>query len=391
MLGKQTFLLQGDLLGRFAKTGHGEIEPGSKYAAGTQTALDHRSPDLVRLLVSQGRVHMENMQYYDAMKCFEAAVYLDPDHEEASVGLKRAHCKIVPRWHFAMLNDDERNHAYEMALNRAVTSESIVFDIGSGSGLLALIAARAGARQVFSCEINPTVAELAQDTVRLNGYDDRVKIINERSTKLRLGVDLPVKQNLLVTETVDCGLLGEGIVGSIAHAREHLLTEDARIIPCAATVSAVLVESRRLQRLNFVEKSCGFDVSPFNHYATPEYFPVRLGGFDYVELSEPFDVLHFDFAGAPITPSQSIVKAPIKRDGVCHAIIFWFTLYLDDDISVSNQPGSTTHWTQAMEAFRKGIAVRAGEPINIQAEHDCSTISFKIIGPREITGINAAS
>jgi len=44
-----------------------------------------------------------------------------------------------------------------------------------------------------------------------------------------------------------------------------------------------------------------------------------------------------------------------------------------------------------MEAFRKGIAVRAGEPINIQAEHDCSTISFKIIGPREITGINAAS
>lgn len=51
--------------------------------------------------------------------------------------------RTVPRWHFAMLNDTERNDALAGALARGIPSGATVLDIGSGSGLLAMAAARA--------------------------------------------------------------------------------------------------------------------------------------------------------------------------------------------------------------------------------------------------------
>jgi type II protein arginine methyltransferase len=259
-----------------------------------------------------------------------------------------------------------------------VTDTSIVLDIGSGSGLLAMIAARANAKSVVSCEMNPTIAELARETVELNDYADRIKIINKKSTDLRVGVDMPERANLLVTEIVDCGFVGEGIIPCIMYAKEHLLTEDARIIPRAAAVHAIVVESKRLHRLNHVVTSCGFDISPFNRYSTPEYFPVRLGAFEFGELTEPFEAFHFDFEGPPITPIERKIEVPCKMDGLCHAIIFWFTLYLDDENTTSNCIGSTTHWTQAMESFADEVPVRAGETIKIIARCEGTRLQFKL-------------
>ena len=60
-------------------------------------------------------------------------------------------------WHFDMMSDLKRNDAYERALIAAVKPGSIVLDIGTGSGLLAMMAARAGAKHVYACEMNPDV------------------------------------------------------------------------------------------------------------------------------------------------------------------------------------------------------------------------------------------
>jgi precorrin-6B methylase 2 len=378
MIEKDSPLLQQDLLLRFAQMKQADSRMAGQVKSAFEKNGDQRARDLVEFLVAQGEACMTMQQFVDAAKSFELALYLDPDHEGAELGRRRAYCKIVPRWHFAMLNDEERNCAYERALNKMVTDESVVLDIGSGSGLLAMMAARAGARSVVSCEMNPTIAELAEETVRLNGYADRIKIINKKSTDLIVGIDMPERANLLVTEIVDCGFVGEGIIPCIMYAKEHLLTKDARIIPRAASVHAIVVESKRMHRLNHVNTSCGLDTSPFNRYSTPEYFPVRLGAFDYVELTEPFEVFRFDFEGPPITPIEKMIDVPCKTDGLCHAIIFWFTLYLDDETTTSNRIGSTTHWTQAMESFTHELPVRAGESIQVITRCEGTRIQFKL-------------
>src|SRR5688572_24408623 len=96
----------------------------------------HLIADLTETLVSKGRAHLENKQYNDARHCFESALYLSPEHRGARLGLNRVHRKLIPRWHFEMLNDEERNSAFERALSKAITHSTTVLDIGSGSGLL---------------------------------------------------------------------------------------------------------------------------------------------------------------------------------------------------------------------------------------------------------------
>ncbi|MCA1568071.1 MAG: 50S ribosomal protein L11 methyltransferase [Acidobacteria bacterium] len=344
--------------------------------AGANTSKAERLSDLVARLVSMGEAHLDNKQFVSALDCFESALYIDPENHQAQLGRSNAICTIIPRWHFEMLNDEQRNAAFEKALAKVVTADSLVLDIGSGTGLLAMMAARARAGKTISCEMVAPLAELAREVVARNGFAGKIQIMGKKSTDLVVGSDMPQRANLLVTETVDCGLLGEGIVPSIAHARANLLTEDALIIPRSASVYAMLVESKRLRGLNSVDRCAGFDLGLMRQYATPHYFPVRLAAFAYEALTGPFEVFRFDFARELILPSRKTISVPVTRDGTCHAVVFWFHMQLDEEISISNEPGSTTHWEQAIQCLKHEMTVRAGDVLQIEAGHDCCSIGF---------------
>jgi type II protein arginine methyltransferase len=341
------------------------------------TSPAERLSDLVARLVALGEAHLDNKQFASALDCFESALYIDPDNRRAQLGRSTAMCTIIPRWHFEMLNDEQRNEAFEKALAKVVAADSLVLDIGSGTGLLAMMAARAGAGKTISCEMVAQLAELAREVVARNGFAGKIQIMGKKSTDLVVGSDMPQKANLLVTETVDCGLLGEGIVPSIAHARANLLTEDALIIPRSASVYAMLVESKRLRGLNSVDRCAGFDLGLMRQYATPRYFPVRLAAFEYEALTAPFEVFRFDFARELIQSSRKTISVPVTRDGTCHSIVFWFHMQLDEEISISNESGSTTHWEQAVQCLKSEMTVGAGNVLQIEAAHDCCSIVFE--------------
>lgn len=78
-------------------------------------------------------------------------------------------------YHFPMVNDEERNRAFGAALRRAVIAHEprLTLDIGCGSGLLALLAARAGAQAVVGLEMTVEMAEIAQQIVRQHGLEQR--------------------------------------------------------------------------------------------------------------------------------------------------------------------------------------------------------------------------
>lgn len=87
-------------------------------------------------------------------------------------------------WHYAMMNDHPRNVFYKEALRHIINPESVVLEIGAGSGLLSIIAASLGARTVVAIEANRHLANVAREIIRRNGYSDRVHIINKMSTEV---------------------------------------------------------------------------------------------------------------------------------------------------------------------------------------------------------------
>lgn len=277
-----------------------------------------------------------------------------------------------------MLNDQERNRLFESAIEDCVRPGDHVLDIGSGSGLLAMIAARHGAGRVTSCEFMPPVARAAEHIVAKNGLSDVVSIVNKRSDQLDCRADLPELADVIVTEIVDCGLVGEGILPTLRHAREHLLKPGGVIIPQAARVMAAPIDSPPIWRLNKVDNACGFDVSHFNEFATSRYFQVRLPYWTHRSLAAPSPVLSFDFLNDPLEAGERIVRMRIGHDGLCHGIAFWFELDLGNEQVLSNHPdGKHTHWLQAFQCFTEPLPVKAGSALSLKVIHTDEVVFFE--------------
>ena len=118
-------------------------------------------------------------------------------------------------------------------------------------------------------------------------------------------------------------------------------------------------------------------VSFYGNAMTAYYFPVRLDAFEYTPLTEPFPVFDFDFVNGAIVPQRKQIEVRAQRDGTAQCVIFWFHMQLDQENAISNEPGSTTHWEQALQCLGTEVEVRAGEKLVIDAEHDCYMIRFK--------------
>ncbi|MDJ0947303.1 MAG: tetratricopeptide repeat protein [Alphaproteobacteria bacterium] len=338
--------------------------------AGYRRALE-LEPDFADALNNLGKLYLDRGNNDEAARQFEKCLTLDPENADARRRLREARSRLVPLWHFPMLNDEARNDAYRRAIERAVTPEAVVLDIGAGSGLLAMIAARAGARQVVSCEMVAPIAETAREIIARNGLADRIALIAKRSTDLRLGEDMAERADVLIHEIFDDGLLGELVVPVVELARAHLAKPDAVVLPRAATVYASLVESAELAHCNRVTEACGFDVEPFNSFAESMPVGFRLKDFAHRRLSDPVEVLRFDFAGPPIRAERRRVEIPARAAGALDLVALWFRIELDEEISVDTGPDAEgTHWKQVLQIFPAATPVQTGEAVAITVAHD---------------------
>src|SRR5262245_26248087 len=92
-----------------------------------------------------------------------------------------------------MIADNARMDAYVEALRRAVKPDSIVVDIGAGTGVFALLAGRFGARRVYAIEPADAI-QVAREIAAANGYADRIEFIQKLSTE----VTLPERADVII-------------------------------------------------------------------------------------------------------------------------------------------------------------------------------------------------
>lgn len=145
-----------------------------------------------------------------------------------------------PTIHVVMLDDEPRTLGYLHALSAVMKRGDVVVDIGTGTGVLATSAARAGAARVHAIE-SSAIADAAERVFEANGVSDRVSLVRGRSTQ----VTLPERADVLVTEIIGNDPLDELLLETVSDAKTRLLKPDARIVPCAIEILALPVDVPR--------------------------------------------------------------------------------------------------------------------------------------------------
>lgn len=276
----------------------------------------------------------------------------------------------VPDWHFLLVRDTVRNDAYETALRRAIRPGMRVLEIGTGSGILAMMAARAGAAEVVTCEMNPTVAETARRIVAQNGFADRVRVIGKHSGKLDAVKDLGGRMDLLVSEIVSNDLLGEDVLPAHEHAVRDLLKPGAQVIPARGTIRVALAECRD-GKFAPMAKISGFDLSAMQEWQAPVDRIKRMS--DQVSLrSAPADLFTFDFGCPSHTAAQTHSVTTRATGGTANGVLQWIHLAMDEMTDYENEPGKKDYscWAMRFYPFDGPVETREGDAVTIHGAHD---------------------
>jgi protein arginine N-methyltransferase 1 len=265
----------------------------------------------------------------------------------------------------AMILDEGRTRPYVEALRRAVKPGGVVLDIGTGTGLFALLACRFGARQVFAVETSDAI-EFARDIAAANGLSDRIQFIQAASTEIAL----PQKADVIVAEIHGVLPLFERSLVTLADARRRLLAPGGVMIPLRETLWAAPVTAPDDYRRLVAPwgDALGVDMSAARALITNDMFraqfepgqllgePVRCATLDYSRIETPD--LHCEFTCA------------ISRPGRAHGLAVWFDSTLMAGIEITNAPGKPKlifgnaffPWQQPLEASagdRAHVVLRA--------------------------------
>uniref|UniRef100_A0A182RJK8 Protein arginine N-methyltransferase n=1 Tax=Anopheles funestus TaxID=62324 RepID=A0A182RJK8_ANOFN len=271
-----------------------------------------------------------------------------------------------------MCHDWERNQKYDRALQLTISrlhaagQQAHVLDIGTGSGLLSMMAVRAGADSVVACEAFRPMAECAEKIIEANGMQERIRLVKKRSTQLSVGPgqDMDRRANVLVTELFDTELIGEGALGTYRHALQHLLTDDVLTIPHQATVYGQVVECplalswQQLKTLSNADGDILLRVPPevVACRGSSAVFDIQLsqlpvGSFN--ALTDPVPVFKFNWSKHDLLVNNRNEKrnCQARTSGFPQVVFMWWDLVMDSegDVLLSCAP----YWAHPDHAILK--------------------------------------
>ena len=297
----------------------------------------------------------------------------------------RRHC--LGRWHLEMVADSRRNDAFRDGIRHAVAAQlarpgprpqhggamCAVLDFGTGSGLLALYAAQAGASSVLGVDTSAHVLECARRIAARTPYAPT--FIHKDCRRLEAGRDFDEKADVLVMELFDYGLLGEGCLHFARHAWTHCLREDARVVPRGATLRAMLVQ------LGSNDEDLDVSCLTTQRFQS-DYYGLQLREEPHKRLSEPFDVFGFDFGrtaalGATYLEGAWRGDVTVVVGGRLNCVVFWHALDLGEATLATGPDEAETCWLQACQPLEE-IWVEAGTPVPLKASHQGSRCTFSV-------------
>ncbi len=265
--------------------------------------------------------------------------------------------------HRLMVFDDVRNTLYAQAIRKLVTPDSVVLDLGAGMGIHGLVAAAAGARRVYLVEPEPVV-QIAREIARANSLVHRIEILEGRIED----VELPEQVDLIVSVFTGNLLYTEDLLPSLFHARDRYLKPDGHMVPdfaelLLAPVSAPEIHAKFIGR--WAEPSLGLDVSAARRFAANEMLWPNRGEFTPERLATGAEFASVDLITSSQADCQGTVGCRIESAGLCHGLLGWIRIRLDDQWLSTDPASPEVHWSPALLPLDPPLLLQAGEEISI--------------------------
>jgi Tfp pilus assembly protein PilF len=311
----------------------------------------------------------------EALVYYRKVLEISPTNIAAQQGAYLALSRTVPEWHVPMMNEQNRNQAYFDALKAVIKPNSTVFEIGTGSGLLAMMAAKLGAKNVTTCESVPLIAETALQIIQDNKFEKTIQVVAKKSVDIEIGKDLTEKADILVSEIFSSELLGEHVLPSLEDAKKRLLKPNGKVIPSAGSIMIALFTGDDIKRNLLVEDAFGFNLQGFNKIVSKKRMIAR-NDLNIQLLSGGIDAFNFDFENDHVFPAQTkSLQIEVKTDGTCYGLVQWIQLDMNGDkkIMFENHPSQTSkvsNWQQCAYLFDAPIEVKVGQIVTINAAHN---------------------
>jgi len=268
-----------------------------------------------------------------------------------------------------MVSDRPRTNAFAAAIREVVQPDDVVLDLGTGTGILAMFAAKAGARKVYAIDVT-NIAEVATALVKANGLSNQIQVLRGRASELKLDQ----KVDLIISEWLGNAAFSEGMLHAVLDARDQYLTPTGRMLPAKVRVLIAPLDEPIL----YNTEGPGFWRAPIHDldFSSLQEAELLQGRTTQIRI-EPAAVLapgqvllELDLHTASVDDvwfEGQLEFVPV-RDGVLNGFCVWFEADLSRSVLLDTGPLSPeTHWSQTYMPFSPR-PVRAGERLKVNVD-----------------------
>uniref|UniRef100_A0A224XRS4 type I protein arginine methyltransferase n=2 Tax=Panstrongylus TaxID=65342 RepID=A0A224XRS4_9HEMI len=272
--------------------------------------------------------------------------------------------------HEEMLKDEVRTLTYRNSMyhNKHLFKDKIVLDVGCGTGILSMFAAKAGAKKVIGIECS-NIVEYARRIVADNDLSHIITIVKGKVEQVNLpeGID---KVDIIISEWMGYCLFYESMLDTVVFARDKWLKPDGLLFPDRACLYITAIEDRQYkdEKINWWDNVYGFNMSSIRSVAITE---------PLVDVVDPKQVVT-NSALVKEVDLYSVTKEDLNfssdftlqvcRDDYVQALVTYFTIEFTKchkRVWLTTSPEAAyTHWKQTVFYLESYLTAKRGETIN---------------------------